>query len=141
MMTSLISDVPGLTLPVPVAGTTHVYWKYPLTIDPKVIKGGSDALGKALKERGIMSAPRYIQKPAFECEVLAAQNTYGKSRSPYSDREKQDGTRIVYDRNEYPGTIEGLERVVVLPWNEKYTADHVRYIADAVRSAVESLTT
>jgi dTDP-4-amino-4,6-dideoxygalactose transaminase len=139
MMTSLIADVPGLTLPIPVPGTTHVYWKYPLTVDPKVIKGGSDALGKALKERGIMSAPRYIQKPAFECEVLAAQNTYGKSRSPYSDREKQDGTRIVYDRNEYPGTIEGLERVVVLPWNEKYTADHVRYIADAVRSAVESL--
>lgn len=140
MMTSLISDLPGLTLPVPVEGTTHVYWKYPLTVDPKVIKGGSDALGKALKERGIMCAPRYIQKPAFECEVLAAQNTYGKSHSPYSDRERQDGTRIVYDRAEYPGTIEGLERVVVLPWNEKYTADHVRYIADAVRSAVESLT-
>lgn len=140
MMSDLIKDLPGLTLPVPAEGMTHVYWKYPLTVDPKVIQGGSDALGKALKERGIMSAPRYIQKPAFECEVMAAQNTYGKSRSPYSDREAQDGTRIVYDRKEYPGTIEGLERVVVLPWNEKYTADHVRYIADAVRSAVESLT-
>jgi perosamine synthetase len=139
MMTDLIKDLPGLTLPVPAEGTSHVYWKYPLTVDPKVIQGGSDALGKALKDRGIMSAPRYIQKPAFECEVLAAQNTYGKSRSPYSDREKQDGTHIVYDRSEYPGTIEGLERVVVLPWNEKYTADHVKYIADAVRSAVESL--
>jgi len=75
MMTSLISDLPGLTLPIPVAGTTHVYWKYPLAVDPKVIKGGSDALGKALKDRGIMCAPRYIVKPAFECEVLAAQNT------------------------------------------------------------------
>ncbi len=140
MMSDLIKDLPGLTLPVPAEGMTHVYWKYPLTVDPKVIQGGSDALGKALKELGIMSAPRYIQKPAFECEVMAAQNTYGKSRSPYSDREAQDGARIVYDRKEYPGTIEGLERVVVLPWNEKYTADHVRYIADAVRSAVESLT-
>ncbi len=140
MMTEMLKDLPGLDLPIPAAGTTHVYWKYPLTVNPKVIQGGSDALGKALKERGIMSAPRYIQKPAFECEVMAAQNTYGRSRSPYSDRERQDGVRIVYDRNEYPGTIEGLERVVVLPWNEKYTDEHVHYIAAAVRSAVDSLT-
>ena len=139
MISGMLKDLPGIGLPIPVAGTTHVYWKYPLTVDPKIIQGGSDALGKALKERGIMSAPRYIQKPAFECEVMAAQNTYGKSRSPYSDRERQDGTRIVYDRNEYPGTIEGLERVVVLPWNEKYTDEHVNYIAAAVRAAVESL--
>ena len=138
-MTALCTGLPGIGLPVPAPGSTHVYWKYPLTIDPKVIKGGSDALGKALKERGIMSAPRYIVKPAFECEVLAKQNTFGQSRSPYSDRERQDGVRIVYDRNEYPGTVEGLERVVVLPWNEKYTDEHVNYIAAAVRAAAESL--
>ncbi|MCC6537784.1 MAG: DegT/DnrJ/EryC1/StrS family aminotransferase [Bryobacterales bacterium] len=139
-MTAQLQGVPGLTLPVPPEGSTHVYWKYPLIVDPNVIPGGSDALGKALKERGIMCAPRYIQKPAFECEVLAKQNTYGKSRCPYSCREKADGTCITYDRAEYPGTMQGLERVVVLPWNEKYTTEHVNYISSAVQSAVEMLT-
>ena len=139
LMTSLCADLPGITLPVPPQGSTHVYWKYPLIVDKEIIKGGSDALGKALKEKGINSAPRYIQKPAFECEVLARKNTYGQSKCPYSCREKIDGTCINYDRAEYPGTIEGLERVVVLPWNEKYTEQHVHYIAAALRSAVDSL--
>jgi dTDP-4-amino-4,6-dideoxygalactose transaminase len=46
---------------------------------------------------------------------------------------------VVYDAAEYPGTLEGLERVVVLPWNERYTEEHVHYVARAVRQAVEGL--
>jgi hypothetical protein len=35
--------------------------------------------------------------------------------------------------------MRGLERVVVLPWNERYTDEHVDFIAKAVRDAVASL--
>jgi dTDP-4-amino-4,6-dideoxygalactose transaminase len=138
-LTARLAGTPGLILPKPAQGSTHVYWKYPLIVDPSVIQGGSDALGNALKQNGVFCAPRYIQKPAFECEVFTKRKTFGKSQFPYSHREKEDGTKIVYDAKEYPGTVRGLERVVVLPWNEFYTDEHVAFIATAVENAVAGL--
>jgi dTDP-4-amino-4,6-dideoxygalactose transaminase len=134
-----LQGTPGLVLPKPAANATHVYWKYPLIVDPAVIHGGSDALGGALKANGVFCAPRYIQKPAFECEVFAKRKTFGTSQFPYSHREREDGTKIVYDAAAYPGTVRGLERVVVLPWNEFYEEKHVAFIADAVQNAVAGL--
>jgi perosamine synthetase len=140
-LSELLSDLPGLTLPAPLPNATHVYWKYPLIVDPEVIQGGADALGAALKARGVFCAPRYIQKPAFQCQVLAEQKTYGKSRCPFSCRAREDGREIIYDAAEYPGTMQGLERVVVLPWSEFYTDEHVSFIAEVVRNAALDLTT
>ena len=94
---------------------------------------------RSMKDRGVFCIPRYIQKPAFECQVFTDRKTFGKSQFPYSHREREDGTKIVYDTKEYPGTMQGLERVVVLPWNEFYTEDDVRYIADAVIETARQL--
>jgi perosamine synthetase len=134
MLTAKLKNVEGLTLPSTLPGCTHVYWKYPLIVDPNVIEGGSDALGAELKKNGVFCAPRYIQKPAFECQVLRDRVTFGKSEWPFSLRPD-----IRYNRAEYPGTIQGLERVVVLPWNERYTEEHVDFIAGVVRASVEKL--
>ena len=133
-LTSLLKDVDGLTLPSTLPGCTHVYWKYPVIVDPAVIEGGSDAFGAELKKNGVFCAPRYIQKPAFECMVLRDRNTFGRSEWPFSLRPE-----IRYDRAEYPGTIQGLDRVVVLPWNEKYTEEHVEFISKVVREAAVKL--
>jgi perosamine synthetase len=139
-LTGLLSGMPGLTLPAPLVQATHVYWKYPLIVDPAVVRGGADALGAALKAAGVFCIPRYVQKPAFQCQVFTRRKTYGKSQCPYSCRERQDGSRITYDAADYPGTMRGLERVVVLPWSEFYTHEHVAFIAQAVRDALAQLT-
>jgi dTDP-4-amino-4,6-dideoxygalactose transaminase len=133
-LTELLAPLPGLALPRPLPGATHVYWKYPLVVDPAVIKGGADALGAGLKAQGIFCVPRYIQKPAFQCQVFADRKTFGKSTVPYAARGD-----VRYDAAEYPGTMQGLERVVVLPWNEAYTEEHVSFIARAVESTVRRL--
>jgi len=138
-LTQLLGGATGLTVPATAPGTTHVYWKYPLIVDPEVLEGGSDAFGATLKAAGVFCAPRYIQKPAFECAVIAERNTYGKSRCPYSCGNRSGLAEVVYDRAAYPGAIQGLERVVVLPWNEFYTEEHVRFIAGVVLGAVEKL--
>jgi len=138
-LTALLAGVPGLTLPAPLRGATHVYWKYPLIVDPTVVHGGADAVGLALKKSGIACAPRYIQKPAFACRVFTERKTFGKSQAPWSTRIRDGGGDVVYDAAEYPGTRDGLERVVVLAWNEFYTDEHVEFIADGVRRAVASL--
>jgi dTDP-4-amino-4,6-dideoxygalactose transaminase len=139
-LTHLLADVPGLKLPTPLPGATHVFWKYPLIVDPAVIPGGADALGAALKAAGVFCAPRYIQKPAFQCQVFTERKTYGKSRCPYTCRVRDGGEDVVYDPAEFPGTFQGLERVVVLPWSEFYTDDHLEFLAASVRDAVAQLT-
>ncbi|RMD84793.1 MAG: DegT/DnrJ/EryC1/StrS family aminotransferase [Candidatus Dadabacteria bacterium] len=138
-LTEALRGVRGLTLPAAAPGSSHVYWKYPLCVDPDLAGDGTDALGQALKERGIFCAPRYIQKPAFMCRVLAERATYGRSRCPFSCHVRDGLPPVDYSPSSYPGAIEGLRRVVVLPWNEAYTQEHVAFIGDAIRAAMESL--
>ena len=90
--------------------------------------GGAVALGKLLKERGIACAPRYIQKPAFTCEIFREQRTFGSSRCPFTLARPE---AVDYDRERFPAPMTALERVLVLPWNERYTDEHVDYIADS----------
>jgi len=91
-----------------------------------------------LKKKNIASAPRYIQKPAFMCEVFQKQNTFGNSRFPFTLARH---AAVDYSRDKFKGTYDALEGVLVLPWNERYTAEHVEYIGDAVRDTVEQLKT
>lgn len=89
-----------------------------------------------LKESGIASAPRYIQKPAFRCEIFAKQRTFGNSRFPFTLATPE---AVDYRTELFPGTFAALEQVLVLPWNEKYETEHVDYVADCVREAAATL--
>ena len=135
-LTAALRDIPGITPPVIAPGATHVYWKYIVMVDPAVIAGGSVALGAKLKERGIASAPRYIQKPAFQCAVFRDRVTFGKSGWPFT---LADPSALDYAPARFPGTFRALDQVLVLPWNERYTDEHVDFIASSLRDAVAEL--
>jgi dTDP-4-amino-4,6-dideoxygalactose transaminase len=135
-LTEQLAGLPGVATPHVADGDTHTYWKYCLMIDGDVIAGGASAFGGFLRERGIASAPRYIQKPAFRCEVFREQRTFGTSRWPFSLARPE---AVDYDAGRFPGCFRGLEQVLVLPWNERYDERHVDYIAQAVREAAEEL--
>ena len=135
-LTAALADVPGIITPQIEALDVHTYWKYCPRVDSKVIPGGTVALGAALKQRGIFSAPRYIQKPAFECEVIRNQRTFGNSRWPFTLARPE---AVNYQAEQFAGTYSGLDQILVLPWNECYTSEHVRYIADSIISCVSDL--
>lgn len=136
-LTQALQGVPGVYAPSVESGNTHVYWKYCLSVDSTLIAEGAVGLARTLKEeKGIFSAPRYIQKPAFQCEVFRDQRTFGNSRFPFT---LAHADALDYGRDRFPGTFAGLERVLVLPWNEAYTNDHVDYIADAIQQAATQL--
>lgn len=139
MLTGLIKDVPGVSSPQITPNSKHVYWKYPLRIDAEIIKGGVDQFAAKLKEKGIFSAPRYIQKPAFQCQIFQERNTFGKSHFPFEGECRRNDPPVVYDPKDFPGTFDALSHVVVLPWNEFYTEEHVTYIADNIREVARSL--
>ena len=46
---------------------------------------------------------------------------------------------IDYQPSRFPGAFTALERILVLPWNERYTEKHVEYIAASICKAVAKL--
>jgi dTDP-4-amino-4,6-dideoxygalactose transaminase len=136
-LTAALKGLAGIETPRSAAGDLHTYWKYCLNVDPQVVRGGAVQLGAALKQRGIFSAPRYIQKPAFACQIFSEQRTFGASRWPFTLARPE---AVDYASERFPGTYEGLDRILVLPWNERYTGEHVAYIADSIRSSLSELT-
>lgn len=138
-LTKMLQGLEGVSCPAITPRSTHVYWKYCLRIDPAIIRGGVDNFSKALKERGIFSAPRYIQKPAFMCQVIRDQVTFGNSGFPFKGPHRQGLPEIVYREEDYPKTMEALAKVCVLPWNELYSDEDVRYIADAIFEVAKEL--
>jgi len=139
LMDGLLEGLPGVEIPKVTTDSKHVYWKYCLRVDPEKIDGGVDAFSAALKERGIWSAPRYIQKPAFMCQVIRDQVTFGKSGFPFRGPHREGLPPVEYNEADYPGTIDALARVCVLPWNELYTEEDVRHIAEAVIAVAKEL--
>ena len=115
---------------------TSVFWKYCLLVDPTVVPDGAVGLARVLKTNGISSSPRYIQKPAFMCQIFQSKRTFGKSQFPFTLARPE---ALQYGRDHFPQAFKGLDHTLVLPWNENYTLEHVDYIATAIRQALASL--
>ncbi len=135
-MTAALAGLPGIETPWVDPKNVHTYWKYCLRVDGSVVPGGAVALARLLAERGISSAPRYIQKPAFMCEVFQKQRTFGRSRFPFTLARPE---ALDYNHDRFRGTFEALDRILVLPWNERYTEEHVSYIATSIHQALAQL--
>lgn len=138
-LTEMIQGIPGVFTPMVHPHNQHVYWRYPLRIDDTIIKGGADQFAAALKDRGIFASPRYIQKPAFMCEVLREKRTFGKSCFPFNGEYRKNDPQVVYDPKDYPGALDALAHVVVVPWTDLYTEEHVQYIAERIIEVAKQL--
>lgn len=136
LLTERLQGLSGIAAPWVDPRNVHTYWKYCLRVDGRIIPAGAVGLGKVLGEQGIASAPRYIQKPAFRCTIFREQRTFGTSRFPFTLARPEV---LDYDQSHFPGTFAALEGVLVLPWNERYTTEHVDYIAEAIHTAVAYL--
>ena len=83
-LTAKLKGMKGIETPLVHQGNVCTWWKYCLRVDKNVFPGGPVELSKLLKAKGIASAPRYIQKPAFRCGVFVNQKTFGESRWPFN---------------------------------------------------------
>ena len=136
-LTKQLSGLDALDAPTVAAKDTAVYWRYALHVDGERLAGGPDALAAALRAVEVPSAPRYIQKPAFRCKVIAEQRTFGDSGFPFTLARPET---LDYAADRFPGTFAYLSSVLVLPWNERFTDDHVDHLAGALTGAVDELT-
>jgi hypothetical protein len=70
------------------------------------------------------------------CEVFQKRRTFGSSQYPFSIARAE---AIDYRSERFPGTMSALERVLVVPWNDRYTIDDVEYIASGIEWAIQRL--
>ena len=131
-----LEGLAGIGLPPEAPGAEPSWWRYPIHVDRRLVPGGAPALGAALADLGVPSAPRYIQKPAFQCRVFTERRTFGQSQWPFPLARPE---ALDWSPDRYPGTFAYLDSVLVLPWNERYTEDHVDHLAAAIGAAVRSL--
>jgi perosamine synthetase len=102
-LSAQLEGLAGITTPRSASDAVHVFWRYCLWVDEKAVPGGSPALGGALKRQGIAAAPRYIQKPAFQCEIFRDQRTFGRSRFPFTLARPE---AVDYAPARFPGVFE-----------------------------------
>ena len=136
ILTKWLEGVPGVSAPQLSLDARAVYWRYAIQLDPSQLPDGPHGFAAKLKDRSILTAPRYIQKPAFECEVIRDQRTFGKSRWPFTLARPE---ALQYDRQRYPGVYLGLDRVLVIPWNDRLSIGDVEYIARSIIATARDL--
>ncbi|HEY2475830.1 MAG TPA: DegT/DnrJ/EryC1/StrS family aminotransferase [Candidatus Cybelea sp.] len=137
MLTERIAELEAIETPYTLPGAQHSYWKYVVRTSGSLPAEAVLEMAALLRERGIVSAPRYIQKPAFMCEIFQKRKTFGSSGYPFTMARPEV---LAYERERFPGTFAALERVLVVPWNDRYDEDDVNYIAEAMISAAQTLT-
>jgi perosamine synthetase len=135
-LTDKLAAIPGVEVPFVSSNSVHTYWKYCIRVNALHIPGGSVALGAKLKARQIACAPRYIQKPAFMCQVFTDRRTFGKSQFPFTLA--RPGI-LDYDPKRFPLTMQALNDIIVLPWNENYQEQHLDLIASSIEESVAEL--
>jgi perosamine synthetase len=135
-LTDKLAAIPGVEVPFVSSNGVHTYWKYCIRVNELHIPGGSVALGAKLKARRIACAPRYIQKPAFMCQVFTDRRTFGKSQFPFTLA--RPGI-LDYDPKRFPLTMQALNDIIVLPWNENYQEQHLDLIACSIEESVAEL--
>ncbi len=134
-----LADVPGLALPDDPAHGEHAWWKFAFRVDAEAVPGGAVALGQRMQQAGVACVPRYVQKPAFECELFRDWSRSPITSLPLAQNPRARGAQPLFRREDYPGAIRGLEQVVVLPINERYEHKHVDHVCAAIRAGVGAL--
>jgi len=65
-----------------------------------------------------------------------SQKTFGNSRYPFTLARPEV---LQYDPKRFPLTMQALESVLVLPWNENYREEHLDYIAHNIHESIFQL--
>jgi perosamine synthetase len=131
-----IADIPGITPQKRPADCDPVFWRFCVNVDESKTGTSLNDIAARMKADGIFVFPRYIGKPAFECQIFRDKVTFGDSSWPYTDASRAGLPPVDHDRKNFPGAIKALSQVLVIPWNEFYTYQHVEYIAERLHAAV-----
>jgi perosamine synthetase len=131
LLTQLLSDIWGVFPPYEPDYVEHVYYKYILKLDRKVLKTPAAEIAKAISAEGIPATRRY-PTPLHQQPIFVEKRGFGNTNAPFSW---------------YPGEVQygsGLPVAETIPndlimirMNPNLTEEDIADIAYAVRKVVE----
>lgn len=130
-----LHNLPGLTPVAPRADVSHSYWRYAFHVDAQTLGVDNQALGAALRIRGIPNAPRY-QSAAMDWTVMRERKTFGTSSYPFTLARPE---AIDYQADHWPGLVQGQNSLIVLPWTNRHEPAHAQAIGDAIASELKNV--
>ena len=134
LLDSKINDIPGI-IPYEVpSNRTHTYWMYGFSVDPLAFSCTPDELADQLNHAGIpgVGMGKYYLMPAampFLADNVV-NNVYPFSTPPAS-------RKYEYSENTCPDAKTFLDTWIRWSWTEKYTPEHIEYIAKLIRTVAE----
>lgn len=126
----LIAGVPGLVEPYTIEGARHAWWMFHFTIDQPALGVTPQDFAKAVRAEGAPFGVGYLPNPVFEYDVIRDRKTFGTSGIPWTLPQARQG--IVYNRADYPGTLQFLNEMFLMNWNEGITIEDASDLAGAL---------
>ncbi|TWD84668.1 dTDP-4-amino-4,6-dideoxygalactose transaminase [Kribbella amoyensis] len=125
-LTAALAPLPGLTA-APPDGTS--YWQFPVFVDAATAGADGHGYAEALRAEGIPANGGYIQRPLYLTPLFTERRTYGASGYPLTT-----ATAPRYEEGLCPKAEELIVGggLLVIAWNERYTAEDVADIAAAL---------
>lgn len=131
LLTKELKDFDIITTPIEKEWGYHTYWKYPLMVDLKKISCDMDTLSKAFIAEGLPCWAGYSKVPLYMYNVLTIPYTYGSSGYPLVDSGRKYGEGLC------PKAEEDLKEMVVVPFNEGYSSEHIFLIAKTLKKVLD----
>jgi dTDP-4-amino-4,6-dideoxygalactose transaminase len=129
-LTRQIEGIKGLVPPRPPKGVKHSYWQYPLIVDDE-LGISPKRFSEALVAEGVPASYSYIGEPMYLKTPLREKKTFAKNKHPFDC--PAYGRPISYAPGLCPSAEAVLKKLIVIPWNEKYTKEDVDDIAEAIQ--------
>ena len=133
-LTTAIAPLAGLTA-APPDGTS--YWQFPVFVDEALAGDNGHGYAEALIAEGIPANGGYIQRPLYLTPLFTQMRTYGSSGFPLTVPTAPRYAAGLCPRAEELIVGGGL---LVISWNERYTADDVADIGEAVHKVHAAFT-
>lgn len=130
LLSALIDGLPDIQGPHTSFDTKHSYWLYLLRVAQPQNGMRTQAIGNALTIQGVPAWVRYIVDPLYLSPLFTGPQTYGTSGYPFSLFGVQR-----FERGLCPKAEAALDSVIAIHWNENFSDNHVRRIAEAIARA------
>ena len=130
-----IEDIAGVKVATVDPDAQATWWRIPLLIDEEETGVSPADIESTLVRVKVWAKAGYISRPTFHCAQFTDKRTFRDTWWPYSAHPAPIPPETL---EEYPGCRDALRRVLVIPWTEKHEEEHAEYVADQIRSAIES---
>ena len=132
-----IKKIPGLTSAYVMPGNTHVYYRFPIKVDEKVLGISRDKLAQAMAAEGFPVGPGYV-KPIYLMRLFQERKAFNNTHFPFEKNTYYDGNPD-YSKGSCPVVERMYEKELIISnvCQHPYTVREVDLFVEALKKVIE----